>query len=257
MKWLIAPGFLILGVGLLLIRGIQTDSSWTHLIPGLIVAGRRHRPDQPAARLHGGRRGQPGALRHGLGVNSTLPPGRDRHRHRRAGLDLQPAGRRRRPPGLSGKVPGAALDGLTGALSGGQVHAAAEGAQKAASAAGGQSAGQQAFDLVNRVGTSAVVDSLNHITLIAAVIAFAAGVLCLVPDPAEGLRGPRRPAAPPSRGSAAGARSDRRRSTPPATPGGLSRRRQPRRARPCGCSQPSVSGPLGTMPDGFTSLCTT
>ena len=47
-------------------------------------------------------------------------------------------------------------------------------------ASGGQSAGQQAFDLVNNAGTSAVVDALNHITLIAAVIAFAAAVLCLV-----------------------------------------------------------------------------
>src|SRR3954451_13878716 len=38
-KWLIAPGFVMLGVGLLLIHGIQVDSSWTHLIPGLVVSG--------------------------------------------------------------------------------------------------------------------------------------------------------------------------------------------------------------------------
>src|SRR3954464_14535834 len=38
-KWLIGPGFLILGVGLLLLLGIQTDSSWPHLIPGLTVSG--------------------------------------------------------------------------------------------------------------------------------------------------------------------------------------------------------------------------
>ena len=38
-KWLIAPGFVVLGVGLLLIHGIEVDSSWTHLIPGLIVSG--------------------------------------------------------------------------------------------------------------------------------------------------------------------------------------------------------------------------
>ena len=53
-------------------------------------------------------------------------------------------------------------------------------ARTAATAAGGKAVGQQAFDLVNHVGTSAVVDSLNHITLIAAVIAFVAGALCLV-----------------------------------------------------------------------------
>src|SRR3954463_1771117 len=38
-KWLIAPGFVVLGVGLVLIHGIQVDSSWTHLIPGLVVSG--------------------------------------------------------------------------------------------------------------------------------------------------------------------------------------------------------------------------
>jgi hypothetical protein len=39
--------------------------------------------------------------------------------------------------------------------------------------------GQRAFDLVERVGTSSVVDALNHIVLIAAVGAFVAGVLSL------------------------------------------------------------------------------
>jgi len=38
-RWLIAPGLLMIGVGLLLMRGISADSAWTHLIPGLIVAG--------------------------------------------------------------------------------------------------------------------------------------------------------------------------------------------------------------------------
>ena len=38
-KWLIAPGFLILGLGLLLLAGIHDTSSWTHLIPGLLISG--------------------------------------------------------------------------------------------------------------------------------------------------------------------------------------------------------------------------
>jgi hypothetical protein len=36
---LIGPGLLLVGVGLLLMRGLTASSSWTHLIPGLIVAG--------------------------------------------------------------------------------------------------------------------------------------------------------------------------------------------------------------------------
>jgi MFS family permease len=38
-RLLIGPGLLLVGVGLLLMRGLDAGSSWTHLIPGLIVAG--------------------------------------------------------------------------------------------------------------------------------------------------------------------------------------------------------------------------
>jgi EmrB/QacA subfamily drug resistance transporter len=38
-KWLIAPGFALVAVGLLLMRGITPSDDWTHLLPGMIVAG--------------------------------------------------------------------------------------------------------------------------------------------------------------------------------------------------------------------------
>ena len=38
-RLLIGPGLLLVGIGLLLMRGLEETSSWTHLIPGLIVAG--------------------------------------------------------------------------------------------------------------------------------------------------------------------------------------------------------------------------
>jgi predicted MFS family arabinose efflux permease len=38
-RWLIGPGLLIVGVGLLLMRGLTAGSGWSHLIPGFIVAG--------------------------------------------------------------------------------------------------------------------------------------------------------------------------------------------------------------------------
>jgi preprotein translocase subunit SecG len=84
-----------------------------------------------------------------------------------------------RPELVAGHVPAQALDGLTAALSGGQVVPAARAAQQAAAAQRGPGAGQQAFDLVHRVGSAGVVDSLNHITMIATVMAFTAGILCL------------------------------------------------------------------------------
>jgi EmrB/QacA subfamily drug resistance transporter len=38
-RFLIGPGLVLVGIGLLLMRGLSADSSWTHLIPGFIVAG--------------------------------------------------------------------------------------------------------------------------------------------------------------------------------------------------------------------------
>jgi EmrB/QacA subfamily drug resistance transporter len=38
-RLLIAPGFLFVAGGLLLMRGIDAGSTWTHLVPGMIVAG--------------------------------------------------------------------------------------------------------------------------------------------------------------------------------------------------------------------------
>ena len=179
-KWLIGPGFLILGVGLLLIHGIQDDSSWTHLIPGLLVAGVGIGMINPP--LASTAVGVVTVARAGMasGVNSTF---------RQVGIATGIAAlgsifsqqvADAVGPGLNGKVPPQAVDGLTAALAGGQVQSAAQGAQQAATQAQGPSVGQQAYDLVHQVGTSAVVDSLNHITLIAAVIAFASGVLSLI-----------------------------------------------------------------------------
>jgi EmrB/QacA subfamily drug resistance transporter len=38
-RFLIAPGLLLVGVGLLLMRGVSAGTHWEHLIPGFIVAG--------------------------------------------------------------------------------------------------------------------------------------------------------------------------------------------------------------------------
>jgi EmrB/QacA subfamily drug resistance transporter len=38
-RFLIGPGLLLIGVGLLFMRGLSVSSEWTHLVPGMIVAG--------------------------------------------------------------------------------------------------------------------------------------------------------------------------------------------------------------------------
>lgn len=38
-RLLITPGFLLIGAGLMLVRGLTEHSGWTHLLAGLIVSG--------------------------------------------------------------------------------------------------------------------------------------------------------------------------------------------------------------------------
>jgi EmrB/QacA subfamily drug resistance transporter len=38
-RWLIGPGLALVGIGLFLMSGLSATTSWTHLIPGFIVAG--------------------------------------------------------------------------------------------------------------------------------------------------------------------------------------------------------------------------
>ena len=38
-RWLIGPGLVLVGAGLLLMTGLSGTSSWTHLVPGFIISG--------------------------------------------------------------------------------------------------------------------------------------------------------------------------------------------------------------------------
>jgi hypothetical protein len=38
-RWLIGPGLLLVGIGLLVMTGLNGSSSWTHLIPGMVLTG--------------------------------------------------------------------------------------------------------------------------------------------------------------------------------------------------------------------------
>src|SRR5215469_235304 len=38
-RWLVGPGLLLVGIGLIIMTGLTGTSSWTHLIPGFIVSG--------------------------------------------------------------------------------------------------------------------------------------------------------------------------------------------------------------------------
>jgi EmrB/QacA subfamily drug resistance transporter len=167
-KWLISPGFVVLGIGLLLVHGIQPTSSWTHLIPGLLVSGVAvGMINTPLASTAVG---VVRVERAGMasGINSTF---------RQVGVATGIAALGSIfahevadgvSSGLSGTPAAAQSDGISDAITGGQVDAVLANAPVGVR------------DQIAAVATSSFVDALNTITLIAAVLAFATAAACFV-----------------------------------------------------------------------------
>ena len=169
-KWLIGPGFLVLGFGLVLMLGIDAGSSWTHLIPGLLVAGVGiGLINVPLASTAVG---VVAPDRSGMasGVNSTF---------RQVGIATGIAA-------LGSLFSHQIATGLADRLQ--NAPAGTDPARIADAVTGGQlkkllanpDLTDAARRSISQAATSSYVEALNHITLIAAVIAFTAGVLCLV-----------------------------------------------------------------------------
>jgi EmrB/QacA subfamily drug resistance transporter len=169
-KWLIAPGFFVVAVGLFLIRGIAVSSDpsqWTHLIPGLIVSGVGiGLINVPLASTAVGVV-RPERSGMASGVNSTF---------RQVGIAT---GIATLGSIFSNQVSAAIHSSLAG------TPAAGRSAQVAAAVTNGQiqvlvsQAPAAIRGTLRSVATRSFVDALNDITLIAAVVALVAGVLCL------------------------------------------------------------------------------
>jgi len=167
-KWLIGPGFLVLGVGLGLLNGITVTSGWTHLVPGLIVSGLGvGLINVPLASTAVGvvRPERAGVA---SGVNSTF---------RQIGIATGIAT-------LGSIFSNRVADEIASRLSGTPLAHQAE--HVASAVTGGQArlviaaAPPQLRGTIAQSASSSFVDALNHISTIAAAIAFVAGVLCLV-----------------------------------------------------------------------------
>ncbi len=167
-KWLIAPGFLIAALGLFLMRGITPESDWTHLIPGLTVAGLGiGLVNVPLASTAVGVV-RPERAGMASGVNSTF---------RQVGIATGIAAL---GSIFSNQVTSGIESSLAGTPVAGQAGRIAEAATNGAVGQALQQAPAAARDTIARAATSSFVDALNHITTIAAVIALVAGLLCLV-----------------------------------------------------------------------------
>jgi EmrB/QacA subfamily drug resistance transporter len=170
-KWLIAPGFGLVAVGLFLIRGVAESADpgqWMHLIPGLVISGLGIGfINVPLASTAVGVV-RPERSGMASGINSTF---------RQVGIATGIAA-------LGSIFSHQVASGIASALAG--TPAAAQASRVSAAVTNGQiaavvrAAPRSARSTIEQAATASFVDALNHIVTIAAVIALVSGLLCLV-----------------------------------------------------------------------------
>ena len=166
-RLLIGPGLLLVGIGLLLMRGLDAGSSWTHLIPGLIIAGAGVGIVNPPLASTAVGVVQPQQAGMASGISSTF---------RQVGIAT---GIALLGTLFSNKVTSEVLSrvaGVTGLPSGqGPKIATAVQSGEVAKTLQGLPAGSRAQ--VAEITRTAFTTGLNQILLVAAIIALAAGVI--------------------------------------------------------------------------------
>jgi predicted MFS family arabinose efflux permease len=162
--WMIGSGFALVGTGLLLMRGVTVTSAWTHLIPGLLLAGvGAGLVSVPLASTAVGVV-EPARAGMASGINSTL---------RQVGIAT---GIATLGSLFTARLRDTAAHELAGTTLSSQAH------QIAATLGGAPGAGAldgvppSARQLVGDAARTGFVDGLNHILLIGALIALGAAV---------------------------------------------------------------------------------
>jgi EmrB/QacA subfamily drug resistance transporter len=162
---LIGPGLILVGVGLLLTRGLTAHSSWTHLIPGMIVTGVGIGMVNPPLASTAVGVVEPRRAGMASGINSTF---------RQVGIAtgialLGTLFTNRLMSTVMTQVAGTPLAGrgaaISGALSGGNAGKLLE------------TTPPQQRGMLAEIVRASFATALNEILLIAAIISFVAGVL--------------------------------------------------------------------------------
>lgn len=167
-RWLIGPGLIVVGVGLLLMRGLGSASSWTHLIPGMIVGGVGVGMVNPPLASTAVGVVKPQRAGMASGINSTF-----RQVGIATGIALLGA---LFSSEVTKQVAAGAASNPALRSSGGKIAAAVQNGQVGQLTAHLPSAARQAAAHVTKAAFSA---GLDRILLVAAVIALASGVVCL------------------------------------------------------------------------------
>jgi EmrB/QacA subfamily drug resistance transporter len=166
-KLLIAPGFVLIGAGLVLMRGITPTDDWTHLLPGMIVAGvGAGLVNVPLASTAVGVV-EPARAGMASGINSTF---------RQIGIATGVAAL---GSILASEVSSSVISKLAGSPLAGGSHALASSISNGSIIQALHGVAPQLRGLAGDAAKSSFIDGLNTIILIGAIVAFAAAVLTL------------------------------------------------------------------------------
>jgi predicted MFS family arabinose efflux permease len=166
-RLLIGPGFVLIGTGLLLMRGLTPTSEWTHLLPGMVLAGfGAGLVNVPLASTAVGVV-EPARAGMASGINSTL---------RQVGIATGIAAL---GSIFASRLRDTVAAGLAGTPVSGQAHQLADavGAGKVSEAIAAAPAPARAA--IAHTAQAGFVDGLNAILLVGAIVAYAGAVLAL------------------------------------------------------------------------------
>jgi EmrB/QacA subfamily drug resistance transporter len=166
-RLLIGPGFVLIGTGLLLMRGLTADSEWTHLLPGMIVAGfGAGLVNVPLASTAVGVV-EPARAGMASGINATF---------RQVGIATGIAAM---GSIFASQLRDGVVAGLAGTPAAGRAHAVADAVTSGQVSGAIASAPAPARAAVVHATQLGFVDGLNTILLVGAIVAFAGAALAL------------------------------------------------------------------------------
>ena len=167
-RFLIGPGFALIGIGLLLMRGITPADDWTHLLLGMIVAGvGAGLVNVPLASTAVGVV-EPARAGMASGINSTL---------RQVGIATGVAAL---GSILATQASNATVSHLTGTPLAGRAHQLAEAASNGSVLQAIQTVPPQLRGVAAGAARIGFIDGLNTIVLVGAVVALVAAALTIV-----------------------------------------------------------------------------
>jgi EmrB/QacA subfamily drug resistance transporter len=164
-RTLLGGGLMLVGAGLLLMRGLTFSSGWTHLIPGFLIAGAGIGMANPSLATIAVGVVPPARSGMASGINNTF---------RQTGIATGIAGL---GAIFQSQVQSRLADGLAGTPAAGRSHALAHAVSSGAASQAVDSAPPASRAVIAHAARSAFIGGLNDIFLVAAIVALIGAAL--------------------------------------------------------------------------------